>query len=161
MEPFLNWWVGPEMAKNSASVGELIALGLWFNGLAYIPASRLQAQGRPDLLAKCHLAEVVPYLTVLAIALHAWGAVGAAVAWSLRAMVDAIVLFSLDGGLSRVFVPCLAPLLLLAAQAASVFGFPPGSTNRWVFGGSALVGSLVWAWLAAPSSVLNFIKHKA
>jgi O-antigen/teichoic acid export membrane protein len=159
MEPFLSWWVGPEMAKNSASVGELIALGLWFNGLAYIPASRLQAQGRPDLLAKCHLAEIVPYLTVLAIALHAWGAVGAAVAWSLRVMVDAIALFSLDGGVSRVLVPSLAPLLLLAAVAASVFGFPPDSTNRWVLGGSALVGSLAWAWWAAPSSVTNFMKH--
>ena len=142
-------------------MGELIALGLWFNRQAYIPASRLQAQGRPDLLAKCHLAEIVPYLAVLAIALHAWGALGAAIAWSLRVMVDAIVLFSLDGGISRVFIPSLAPLLLLAAVAASVFGFPPGSTNRWVFGGSALVGSLVWAWCAAPSSVGNLFKRKA
>jgi len=161
MEPFLNWWLGPEAAKNSASMGELIALGLWFNGLAYIPASCLQAQGRPDLLAKCHLAEVVPYVTVLAGALHAWGALGAAVAWSSRAIVDAIVLFSLDGGLSRVFVPALTPLVLLAAQSVSVFCFSSNSADRWVFGGCALVGSLVWAWSVAPSSVTNLIRLKA
>jgi hypothetical protein len=74
----------------------------------------------------------VPYLTVLAIALHAWGALGAAVAWSLRVIGDAIALFSLDGGVSP--LPNLVPLLLLAAVAVSVFGFPPGSTNRWVLG---------------------------
>jgi O-antigen/teichoic acid export membrane protein len=160
MEPFLRWWVGTEIARNCTGVGEVIALGIWFNGLAYVPATGLQARRRPDLLAKCHLVEIPPYLGVLAIALHAYGALGAAVAWSLRVMVDAIVLFWLDDAPSRIFVPSLVSILLLATAAASVFGFPPSSAIRWAFGSSALVGSLVWAWCAAPSSVRSLLTHK-
>lgn len=159
MEPFLTWWVGSEVAGNSAHVGEIIALGLWFNGLAYIPYARLQAQGRPDLVAKCHIAELFPYLVILALALHAWGVVGAALAWSLRVTVDAMLLFWMAGDAIRGFMAHLPPLLLLGIAAAAVFAFPFGSVSRWAVGASTLLGSLAWAWLAAPESVKRLVRE--
>jgi O-antigen/teichoic acid export membrane protein len=157
MEPFLTWWVGSELAREGAYVGEIIALGLWFNGLAVIPFARLQGQGRPDLVAKCHLAEFIPYVAFLGFALYAWGLVGAALAWSLRMAVDAILLFWMCGIGSRHFVASLPPLLLLGIGGAAVFGFPHGSILRWSVGGIAMLGSLAWAWWAAPDSVRRLV----
>jgi O-antigen/teichoic acid export membrane protein len=159
MEPFLAWWVGPEVARNSPFVGEIIALGLWFNGLAYMPYARLQAQGLPDLVAKCHLAELIPYLVFLALALHAWGLVGAALAWSLRVTVDAMLLFWMCGDTPHAFKGHLPPLLLLGMAAAAVFGFSLGSVSRWAVGASALLGSLAWAWWAAPDSLKRLVRE--
>ena len=48
--------------------------------------------GRPDLTAKLHLAELLPYLLLLAWCTQTWGIVGAALVWALRVAVDALVL---------------------------------------------------------------------
>jgi len=159
MGPFLVWWVGPEVARNASFVGEIIAFGLWFNGQAYIPFARLQAQGRPDLVAKCHLIEIIPYLAFLALALHTWGVVGAALAWSLRGIVDAILLFWMAGMRLRDFMSHLPQLLLVGIAAVVVFGFPLASVYRWVMGGSTMLCSLAWAWWAAPDSVKRLIRE--
>lgn len=157
MEPFLAWWVGPELARNSSTVGEIIAFGVWFNALAYIPYARLQAQGRPDLVAKCQLAELLPYLGLLAVALYAWGVRGAAAAWSMRVIVDAALLFWMGGLVSRDLKVYLLPILLLGATMGAVLGFPLQSVFRWVAGAGSLLGSLAWAWWASPESVKKLI----
>jgi O-antigen/teichoic acid export membrane protein len=153
MEPFLRWWVGIEFAKHAAFVGEIIALGLWFNSLAYIPFARLQAQGRPDLVAKCHLAELIPYIAFLTFGLQVWGVLGAALAWSLRVTIDAILLFWICGVEPRRIMNHLPPLLLLGMVFAALVSFPIDSLHRWIIGSSTLLGSLAWAWITAPDSV--------
>lgn len=97
MEPFLTWWVGAEFASQSAPVGEILVIGIWANCLAYIPFGMIQGKGRPDLSAKFHLAELLPYLLVLWLALEWKGAVGAAIAWSLRVWADAALMFWASG----------------------------------------------------------------
>lgn len=158
INPFLTWWVGPDVARNAVFAGEIIALGFWFNGLAYIPFARIQAQGRPDLIAKCHLAELIPYLVFLTFALHTWGVSGAALAWSLRVIVDAILLFLLCRVAPRGFIALLPPLLFLGLASVAVFVFSPTSIFRWTVGTIALLGCLAWGWSAAPASVKRLVK---
>ena len=86
MEPFLSWWIAPAFAQQSAPVGQLILVGFWANGFALIPYAQLQARGRPDLVAKCHLGEVLPYFALLYLGLSAFGMIGAAAAFSLRVL---------------------------------------------------------------------------
>lgn len=93
MRPFLNLWMGAQFARHAAIVGETLLCGIWLNGLATVPFAMLQAQGRPDMVAKFHLAELVPFIAVLWYGLHHLGLVGAAVAWALRVAVDALLLF--------------------------------------------------------------------
>ncbi|HLA63206.1 MAG TPA: flippase, partial [Rhodothermales bacterium] len=98
MEPVLHVWVGAAFAAQAASVGEILAVGMWANCLATTPYTVLQAQGRPDLVAKFHLVELVPYLVLLWFGLQWWGVVGAALAWSVRVWADGLLLF----GASRI-----------------------------------------------------------
>jgi O-antigen/teichoic acid export membrane protein len=153
MEPFLTWWIGSGFSRNAAYVGEIIALGLWFNGLACIPFARLQAHGRPDLVAKCHLAELIPYLVFLVFALHIWGVVGAALVWSLRVTIDTILLFWIGGDALVKLKSQVLPLLFLGLAAVAVFVFPLMTISRWVIGAVALFGGLLWSYWSAPDSV--------
>jgi O-antigen/teichoic acid export membrane protein len=157
MEPFLRWWVGQDMARNAAYVGEILAAGFWFNGLSTIPFARLQAEGRPDIIAKFHLAEIIPYIAFLAFAMHTWGVVGAALAWSIRVAVDAILLFYASRVTLRSFIAHLPPLFFLGFASVAVYSFPLASPLRWATGACAFLGSLVWAWSSAPPSVKRLI----
>ena len=160
MEPFLHWWISAEFAKQSATVGEVIALGLWANGLANIPFAQLQAQGKPDVVAKCHLAELLPYLFFLVIALKHWGVVGAACVWSLRVSADAVLLFYFSDYkfLTSVHV---WPVAMLSITAFSVFMFPVQAPERWFAGFAVLVVCVFWSWRNAPQSLKRMIRLPA
>ena len=79
LEPFLQIWVGEDIASSAAPVGEILLMGMWVNSMAVIPFAFLQAQGRPDLPAKFHLLELVPYIGALILGLHLAGIQGAGV----------------------------------------------------------------------------------
>lgn len=58
-------WLGAEFAQCSAPVLVLLAIGVLVNSLAQVPFALVQAAGRPDVTAKFHLAELVPYLSLM------------------------------------------------------------------------------------------------
>ena len=92
--PFMSLWLGPDFASHAAPVLELLFFGAWFNGIAYIPYAFLQGQSRPDLVAKLHAIEFLPYIALLWVLLHQFGLMGAALAWCIRVAVDATLLLT-------------------------------------------------------------------
>ncbi len=90
--PFLDWWIGDDLATDAAPVAAILFAGVWVNGLGYVPFSLLQAQGRPDVPARYHTLELVPFLIVLGVGVYFAGPIGAALAWSFRALVDSALL---------------------------------------------------------------------
>lgn len=157
IEPFLSWWITPEFAEQSARVGQVLLLGFWANSFAIIPYVLLQARGRPDLVAKCHLLEVLPYFGLLYFGLHSFGMVGAAAAFSVRVLAD----FTLLAGLAGILLPVLRNLLTPALLLGMAFfvGDKVGTRQlEWV--GLAVVCFLVtaiWAWWQAPPSLRELV----
>jgi len=92
-EEILRIWLGTGFAEKSGSVLQLLAYGVLLNSLAWIPFSLLQAQGRPDLTAKFHLMELFLQVGLLWILLITMGITGAALAWTIRVLFDAALLF--------------------------------------------------------------------
>jgi O-antigen/teichoic acid export membrane protein len=90
--PFLLLWLGQATGAAATPVAFVLMAGIWANCLAAIALTSMVARGRPDLLAKIYLFEIVPYLLVLGGALYFFGIVGAALAWSLRCATDAVLL---------------------------------------------------------------------
>ena len=97
----LKLWLGAEFAQNSVHVVQWLAIGVFINSLAQVPFVLLQGIGKPDLTAKLHLIELPGYLVALYWLIKAYGIEGAAIAWTARVSVDALVLF----GLTRRFLP--------------------------------------------------------
>lgn len=92
-KPFLTFWAGSEYGMESSLPFYILVGGLMFNAMAFVPHALMIGLGRSDLIARIHLSEVLPYL-LCAGALTYWlGAPGAALAWSLRVIADALLFF--------------------------------------------------------------------
>lgn len=92
-EPVLRWWLNDDYARNSTPVLRWLALGVAFNGLAYIPYSWVQGIGQSRITAQFHMLELVIYAPLLYACVHWQGIVGVAIAWTVRAILDAACLF--------------------------------------------------------------------
>ncbi len=126
-KPFLTWWVGPDFASHAIPVFEILMMGAWINGVAFIPFSLLQGQGRPDVVAKLHALEFLPFIFVLWILLQNFGLPGAALAWTTRVTVDAIILFQIANFRWRDLLR-LTPIVVLLAVSyciAQAVDMPP------------------------------------
>ena len=88
----LQLWMGPDYAAQGALALRILSVGVLINSVAHIPYTFLEASGRPDVPAKCHLVELVIHLPVAWILVGRWGITGAAVAWTLRVTLDSILL---------------------------------------------------------------------
>jgi O-antigen/teichoic acid export membrane protein len=85
--------LGPAFAEESTLVLQILAVGVLINSLAHTPYSLVQVLGRPDLTAKFHLAELPLHVLLSWWLISLWGTTGAALAWSIRVAVDALLLF--------------------------------------------------------------------
>jgi O-antigen/teichoic acid export membrane protein len=154
--PALDLWLGAQFAANSFVVLQVIALGVFINAPAVVPNSVIAAVGRPDLVAKLYLAELVPYLLLLWVLAHAFGIQGVAAAWTIRCACDAALLLVV----TRHVVPAAtravsrgAITVLIGCAPIAMAFLPLAGALRVVFaiaviGGFALAGG---RWLLSST----------
>lgn len=166
MESFLSWWITPAFAERSALVGQVVLMGFWVNSFAFIPYAQLQARGHPELVAGCHLAEVLPYFGLLYLGLHTWGMIGAAWVFSIRVLVDLALLAALAGTLRMCVRVLWTPALLLAGGFLIATQCTPGQPVWLILVVADLLITVVWAWREAPDPVrkvafarLEYFRH--
>lgn len=138
---FLTYWISPEFGEQSGGVARILLLGGWINGLAFVPYALLQGQGRPDLTAKFHMLEFVPYVLLLWVLSAQWGLTGAAVAWSVRVAADALLL----AAAARISVATLARMAIPGCALLIAFVFASwAGTSLWAaLGATLILGSLM------------------
>ncbi|MGH7783466.1 MAG: flippase, partial [Candidatus Binatia bacterium] len=101
-KPFFTRWAGPEFGQESTLPFYILAGGLAFNIIAYLPFTAIMATGRTDIFAKLYWAELAPYILLVWFLASRYGAIGAALAWSLRVIADAVFQFVLAKKMARV-----------------------------------------------------------
>lgn len=150
----LGLWIGAEFARESATVLQILALGVLVNSLAQVAYALVQGLGRADITAKFHLAEAPFYVVLLWLGVSQFGIEGAAAVWTLRVAVDATLLFIATGRLAA----CPAILLvraLLALVGGAVLAVLVASTEsasiRMALSGALLLPCIVLAWIFALS----------
>jgi O-antigen/teichoic acid export membrane protein len=154
--PFLAWWISPDMAARSTAVAQVLFLAFWINSLALVPYTKLLASGRPDLVAKSHVAELLPYLGLLYFALQAWGLVGVAVAFALRVAADFLLLSHLAGMLKSTLRLLVIPSLLLAATLLIACAEDLAAPWRWALGFGLSVALAGWSVAQVPAGIRRF-----
>ena len=92
-KPILHWWLGSEFAAQSTAALQILALGMLITSLSLVPASLLQGVGRPDLTGAFSLLEFVFQVVSCWFLVRHFGIAGAALAWTLRALLDALLMF--------------------------------------------------------------------
>ena len=102
----LSIWLDNEFADRSAPVLSVLALGLFLNGIAFVPFAAVQAAGHARITAQLHMIEILFYLPLLLWALDRFGLVGAAAAWTARVGLDLALLLI---AVNRYVLPVGAP----------------------------------------------------
>ncbi len=83
---------GTQYTGDSVGVLRLLAVGVAANCIAAVPFTLIQASGRARWTATIHLLEIVPYALLLWFGVQRYGILGAAAAWSTRAVIDAALM---------------------------------------------------------------------
>lgn len=88
----ISLWLGDAFADRAAPVASILALGLLFNGVAFVPFAAVQAAGMARVTAQLHVGEAFVYFPLLIFGLHEFGLAGAAFAWTARVGIDLLLL---------------------------------------------------------------------
>ncbi|SED08478.1 Membrane protein involved in the export of O-antigen and teichoic acid [Burkholderia sp. WP9] len=130
--PLLRLWLGPVFEQKSAFVLQVLALGLLVNSLAKVPSNLIQANGRSDITAILHLIELPVYILCLQWMLSRYGIEGAAVIWSLRMLLDLVLLLWVSGFVASVPIGAIWRLALVC------------TLQTLAVGGAILVDGIGW-----------------
>jgi O-antigen/teichoic acid export membrane protein len=152
----LELWVGSALPAESAIVLQWLALGVFATAVAFTPSTALHSAGRPDLIAKLHLIELPLYAAGIIVLMRALGIQGIAIAWTVRAILDAAAILWIAHRTLRVpVVPQLGGFwsmgFMLAAMAA---GAALTTTPTRVAYAAAIIAAFVplaWLRLLTPS----------
>jgi O-antigen/teichoic acid export membrane protein len=85
-------WLGPAYVGEAEGIVVIVSLGVFAGGFAQLTYAVLQAAGRGAPVAWTHLLEVPVVLTALIAVAPRWGVSGVAWVFTLRLVVDAVVL---------------------------------------------------------------------
>lgn len=143
---FLRLWVGPGIALFSTPVAEVLLLGAWANGLAFLPYSLLQGQGRPRVTALIHLVEIVPFIIVLWLLMHRFGLIGAAFAWTARVLVDCFLMTLCTGSIRHIALRITPVVIVLVCDTVISL-----TTKPLLFG---LVGAIASCVILGACSIV-------
>ncbi|MHC3917003.1 flippase [Alcaligenes sp. YSL9] len=88
-------WLGQAYVEQSVPLLQILLVGFFFNAIAQIPYTVIQAKGHARITAYVHLAEILPYIALLYILISHFGLLGAAIAWTSRVIVDCLALLIL------------------------------------------------------------------
>lgn len=160
-EDILRMWLGLGFAARSTWVLQLLAVGVLVNSLGWVPFSLLQGQGRPDLTAKFHLLELPFHLVLLSVLLMSMGIMGAALAWTLRVVVDAALVFVACKRLRLAHLSAKDTVVLLTLLLLIICSIPivrlgiSRSTVILGLGSSFIL--VAWRYLLNPSDRIWFM----
>ncbi|TCS71942.1 O-antigen/teichoic acid export membrane protein [Sulfuritortus calidifontis] len=144
--PFLELWVGPEIAKDATPLTATFLVGIWINSIAHIPFSLLEARGRPDLLTKLHLFTLPVFLGMLWLGAHLGGLPGVAMAWTARVWLDSNILFWLAGvAKSSWYYIWPGAVLIFMAWLAVTW-----QADAYILGMALTLLAMAWAFLKSP-----------
>jgi O-antigen/teichoic acid export membrane protein len=144
--PFLEWWLPPDIGNRGVVLAKILLFGFWFNGLALVPLTLLYASGRPAAVARCHMAELLPYLVMLVIAVQYLGLEGAALAFAVRALFDLVLLSAAASMLGRAVLILIPPTLALAAMSAATTLLPVTAPTGAVLAALLVAALAAYGW---------------
>lgn len=95
MPYLLRFWIGPQVEDAPIKVGQILCVGVFFNAIGTMYFSLLHAYGKTKMTAFLHMIELPFFVVILYISINHFGVIGAAVAWTLRAVVEMLALMGM------------------------------------------------------------------
>lgn len=154
-EVFFTLWIGASLTVIAAPLAYAFATGFWIYCIGYPAFSMIQASGQPRRVLKVLVAELLPYLLLLVIAMQTAGLIGAAVVLSLRYAAESLVVLRLAGIPLSSMRFLLAPAALTLTAAVAAAGI--SGLLRYVVLGALLIGALIWSAFHIPEVLRPYV----
>lgn len=90
--PLLTLWLGTKFASEGTTALQLLAVGVVANSFASVAGSVSWGAGRPDIPAKFHIVELPIHIVLTWFLIRRFGLSGAALAWTIRTVLDFLLL---------------------------------------------------------------------
>lgn len=163
----LNFWLGAEFAQKSSLVLQFLTIGMVGLCFSAVGDNLIKGYGRPELLAKIRLVQILPFFSLLVFFTLKFGIQGTAFVWMVRTLADALLIifinlkllslkFSdfLNGGVGRAFYAVL--FFGSAMSAAKLFAGP----LFFMFFVVLLISIFLYLWMRyiLDSKDINFVK---
>lgn len=151
-EEGLRLWLGEDFAQKSATVLQWLTIGVFLNSYAQVPFAFIQGIGRADITAKLHLLELPVYLALMYGLMGIFGIMGVAIAWLLRAALDAALLTLVAHRLARDMAAAsrqIFPLLAVPLVLFSIGMMLDEMTGKLFFTGMAFLALIVAGYFFA------------
>lgn len=170
-QPLLTLWVGPEFARQGATVLALVALAQWVDSLTNLPSMVNDGLGHPRVTGLSALARAVVGLALVWLGVGWGGIEGAAWGHLVAAVVMTVIFVGYTHGrtvpvaLGTLLRQAYArPLLLLVPVAAVLWWGAPQVMHWWslmALGGAAfaLAAVLAWVWVLPPATKQGLMKR--
>lgn len=95
-DKILTLWMGNDYSGQPAIILQILLIGFFFNSIAQIPFAKIQALGKSRTTATVHFVEIIPYILLLYFLTINYSLLGTALAWSIRVIIDFIILYILS-----------------------------------------------------------------
>ena len=92
-ESIMVLWMGESFSGQPAEVLKILIIGLIATSASIVPYTKIQSMGYSKITAAIHLLEIIPYLFLLKYCVNHFGVIGAAYAWSIRLLIDFILIY--------------------------------------------------------------------
>ena len=149
--PFLNVWVGNELAAASVNVGRVLIVSVWFVGQAGVTRLLIQSQIHPARAAWIGIIELPFFAGVLMLGITHFGLIGAAAAVVMRSLVDYGVLLYLSSIRAWPIVLDMLGHLALLAGSAYLAQAVTNLAVLVVLAAGLVCANVAWSMSTSPS----------
>jgi O-antigen/teichoic acid export membrane protein len=151
--PFLSRWISPAFALSAGLSAQLLLVGFWAGSMALVPYMELRATGRPRIIAKCHLGELLPYFGLLYIGLKYGGLPGAGIVFIVRCVSD-LALLMYFAKTPRQIIPVMVKQFAFLSAAFAFGMIAAGGSLFWFLGFIAIgLCSVAYSWIKLPKTI--------
>lgn len=150
--PFLTLWAGTTYGSHGTILLLVALAGVWANALEWVPWSYMLSAGKTKTLALLQGAELGPYLATAWFLTNRYGALGAAIVWSARLVLEAVTLFAITGRSYHLPVLPLSERRVRSVVAPALFGLAclvAASMTGGLLARSAVAAALLAVYVVA------------
>lgn len=159
LPPFFDLWIGASLAARATPVAIVFLASIWLNGPVYSAYDFLSARGRPDVMTKFYLVELIPFLLLLHVLVDRLGIVGAAYAWLARSIADATYCLVVTQTV-RVYVRAMVVTVPGTVIAVALYAAPIGESTRIALSSVALVGTVAACYRSVPPAWADRLRRR-
>ena len=92
----MSLWISENFAVSSAPILQILIVGIFVNCFSHVPFTYLQATGNAKLTAVIQVVQFPLFIAVLFFSISNFGLIGAAYAFVIRLLCDAILMFTMS-----------------------------------------------------------------